>query len=207
MEYKKYFFVGFLCVTNVLGATEFMKGLPIEMRPTAQKKIETANVLNGDGSQISFYIESSDQESKNNEPKKDLESNQQTDDHSKNQEKLGKVSVKKQLDQKYSHVNNPVQNKNNSIVQTSEKSNTIDSVEPQNIESGAVMRGVLVFVGIGMLFLVYVGCKTYRRKPNVKVRKYGVRTRRSDVEMTPLPLLNEDEEDETVFDVGTLNRT
>lgn len=30
------------------------------------------------------------------------------------------------------------------------------------IESGTVIRGVLVFVGISMIFILYLGCKTYR---------------------------------------------
>lgn len=75
------------------------------------------------------------------------------------------------------------------------------------IESGTVIRGVLVFVGISMIFILYLGCKTYRKRNlNVIVRKYGVRTRRSDVEMRPLPL-DDDDEDETVFDVGNLNKS
>jgi hypothetical protein len=37
------------------------------------------------------------------------------------------------------------------------------------------------------------------------VNKYGVRTRRSDIEMTPLPL-DEDDEDETLFEVSSANR-
>lgn len=38
------------------------------------------------------------------------------------------------------------------------------------------------------------------------IKKYGERNRRTDVEMTPLPLHDDDEEDETVFDLGSVNR-
>ncbi|KAJ8983105.1 hypothetical protein NQ317_001848 [Molorchus minor] len=69
------------------------------------------------------------------------------------------------------------------------------------IESGALMRGVFVFVGIAMLFMIYLIFKTYRKshKKQVNVKKYGVRARRTDTEMEPLHL-DDDEEDETVFE-------
>lgn len=38
------------------------------------------------------------------------------------------------------------------------------------------------------------------------IKKYGERKRRTDVEMAPLPLHNDDdEEDETLFDLGNVN--
>lgn len=38
------------------------------------------------------------------------------------------------------------------------------------------------------------------------IKKYGERNRRTNVEMTPLPLHDDDdEEDETVFDLGHVN--
>lgn len=37
------------------------------------------------------------------------------------------------------------------------------------------------------------------------VKKYGERYRRTDVEMTPLPLNEDEEEDETVFDLENIN--
>ncbi|KAJ8935019.1 hypothetical protein NQ314_013044, partial [Rhamnusium bicolor] len=67
-------------------------------------------------------------------------------------------------------------------------------------------RGVFVFAGITLLFIMYLTFKTYRKrnKKNVLIKKYGVKTRRTDVEMEPLPL-DDDEEDETVFDLGKMN--
>ncbi|CAG9861352.1 unnamed protein product [Phyllotreta striolata] len=116
-------------------------------------------------------------------------------------------SVKKDLKEPNATVTNKTTNSTKSTVKPKE----IDKDKlPENgsvqIESGAVIRGVLVLIGISMVFFVYLGCKTYRRrKMNVMVRKYGVRTRRSDLEMRPLPL-DDDEDDETVFDVGNINK-
>ncbi|CAG9766241.1 unnamed protein product [Ceutorhynchus assimilis] len=74
-----------------------------------------------------------------------------------------------------------------------------------DIGPGPVARGIIVFVGLALLFICYVGMKTYRRrkqdKSKIMVRKYGVRARRTDVEMEPLSLSDE-EEDETVFDLA-----
>lgn len=81
-----------------------------------------------------------------------------------------------------------------------------ETLEEKNVEltSGAITRGILVFVAISFLFILYVGLKTCRRKSGDKkhtmVRKYGIRARRTDVEMEPLPL-SDDDEDETVFDL------
>ncbi|XP_050292796.1 membrane protein FAM174A-like [Anthonomus grandis grandis] len=73
------------------------------------------------------------------------------------------------------------------------------------IDSKAIYRGMLVFVTCGLIFVLYVGIKTYRRrkydKSHTIIRKYGVRTNRSDLEMEPLPL-SDDDEDETVFDLS-----
>ncbi|XP_044265556.1 uncharacterized protein LOC123011913 isoform X2 [Tribolium madens] len=76
------------------------------------------------------------------------------------------------------------------------------------MESGALLRGVSVIVILTALVIVYMALKTYcgkKSKQPVMVSKYGVRTRRSDIEMTPLPL-DEDEEDETLFELHNTNR-
>ncbi|XP_050501132.1 uncharacterized protein LOC126881120 [Diabrotica virgifera virgifera] len=83
--------------------------------------------------------------------------------------------------------------------------NDVPESNSAQAESGAVIRGVLVFGGLGLIFLIYVGVRTYRRRKMPIIRKYGVRARRSDVEMRPLPL-DDDEEDETVFDLSHLNK-
>lgn len=71
--------------------------------------------------------------------------------------------------------------------------------------SGAVERGLWVFVAVSLLFFVYLAIKTYRKRNRVVVvRKYGVRAKRTDLEMEPLPL-DDDEDDETVFDVSNIN--
>lgn len=49
-------------------------------------------------------------------------------------------------------------------------------------------------------FLFYLRTRKGDTKP-LAVRKYGVLTQRTDIEMLPLPLDDEDDDD-TVFDVG-----
>ncbi|CAH0551675.1 unnamed protein product [Brassicogethes aeneus] len=73
------------------------------------------------------------------------------------------------------------------------------------LEAGAVVRGVWVFVGISVLFIMYMAFQTYKKRNHrpVIVKKYGIKTRRTDVEMEPLPL-DEDDDDETLFDLGSL---
>ncbi|XP_072382327.1 uncharacterized protein [Diabrotica undecimpunctata] len=83
--------------------------------------------------------------------------------------------------------------------------NDVPESNSAQVESGAVIRGVLVFGGLSLIFLIYVAVRTYRRRKLPIIRKYGVRGRRSDVEMRPLPL-DDDEEDETVFDLSHLNK-
>lgn len=52
--------------------------------------------------------------------------------------------------------------------------------------------------------LFYYICHFRLRKASsnpVMVQKYGIRTNRSDIEMRPLPL-DEDDDDDTLFEVG-----
>ncbi|XP_057659642.1 uncharacterized protein LOC130895966 [Diorhabda carinulata] len=109
-------------------------------------------------------------------------------------------SSKNTVAQNAQHVNenNNIDDKQKNLLPDNESNNS-------DVESGAVIRGILVFVGIGLIFIVYIACKTYRRNKMPIIKKYGVRGRKSDVEMKPLPL-DDDEDDETVFDLGNLNK-
>jgi hypothetical protein len=80
-------------------------------------------------------------------------------------------------------------------------------MKPAEMESGALLRGVAVVVALTVIVIIYMALKTYcsKRSKPLMVNKYGVRTRRSDIEMTPLPL-DEDDEDETLFEVSSANR-
>nr|CAI5840436.1 unnamed protein product [Callosobruchus analis] len=77
-----------------------------------------------------------------------------------------------------------------------------EEAHPAESESNTLTKGVIVVVTMTMIFFIYLAIRVFRapRGPNVIVKKYGVRTRRCDVEMEPLPL--DDEEDETVFELG-----
>ncbi|KMQ87312.1 hypothetical protein RF55_13433 [Lasius niger] len=74
------------------------------------------------------------------------------------------------------------------------------------LNAGALVRGFLVFVGLSILVMAYIVFRSFRlSKTRAQlVRKYGVLTHRQDVEMRPLPLEEEDDEDTTVFDASNV---
>ncbi|XP_044740382.1 uncharacterized protein LOC123301615 [Chrysoperla carnea] len=88
----------------------------------------------------------------------------------------------------------------------------IEQMQQANISLTAdtFIRGFYVFMGFGIIVLVYMGIKTIRVNqpptPDTTVRKYGIKAKRGDLEMLPLPLA-EDEDDDTLFDVGNHVRT
>ncbi|KAK2578155.1 hypothetical protein KPH14_001351 [Odynerus spinipes] len=75
-----------------------------------------------------------------------------------------------------------------------------------SLNSGALLRGFYVFVGLGILVMAYMVFRRSRlSKPRAQmVRKYGILAHRQDVEMRPLPLEEEDDEDTTVFDASNV---
>ncbi|KAL1514374.1 hypothetical protein ABEB36_003642 [Hypothenemus hampei] len=94
----------------------------------------------------------------------------------------------------------------------SQVGNDIVNLEESGIgDSGAISRAILVFVALSFLFILYVGFQTYRKKKlgrsQMVLRKYGVRTRRSDIEMEPLPLSDDNDDDETLFDLSASRNT
>lgn len=81
-----------------------------------------------------------------------------------------------------------------------------ESSEGHTFNTGALVRGFLVFVGLSVLVMAYIVFRSFRlSKTRAQlVRKYGVLTHRQDVEMRPLPLDEEDDEDTTVFDASNV---
>ncbi|KAK1125399.1 hypothetical protein K0M31_005767 [Melipona bicolor] len=75
-----------------------------------------------------------------------------------------------------------------------------------SLNAGALKRGFYVFVGLSVLVLAYIMFRSFRlNKTRAQmVRKYGVLAHRQDVEMRPLPLDEEDDEDTTVFDASNV---
>jgi len=75
------------------------------------------------------------------------------------------------------------------------------------IQSGALLRGFYVFLGLSALTMIYFLFRSYRLRhgsqPSTTVRKYGITARRSDMEMRPLEL--DDEDDDTLFEIGSPN--
>lgn len=84
--------------------------------------------------------------------------------------------------------------------------NETSSEDHTTFNAGALVRGFLVFVGLSILVMAYIVFRSFRlSKTRAQlVRKYGVLTHRQDVEMRPLPLEEEDDEDTTVFDASNV---
>ncbi|XP_076248509.1 uncharacterized protein LOC143188242 [Calliopsis andreniformis] len=98
-------------------------------------------------------------------------------------------------------------------VNVNKTGNTTDSRKEHAIEGrmnplniGALKRGLYVFVGLSVLVMAYVVFRSLRLSKTraQMVRKYGVLAHRQDVEMRPLPLDEEDDEDTTVFDASNV---
>ncbi|XP_008546918.1 uncharacterized protein LOC103570823 [Microplitis demolitor] len=76
------------------------------------------------------------------------------------------------------------------------------------LDSGAMMRAFYVFLGlsvIGVAYLVFRSTRL-RKSPAQMVRKYGILANKQDIEMRPLPLDEEDDDDNVVFDASGLTR-
>ncbi|XP_054012570.1 uncharacterized protein LOC128894679 [Hylaeus anthracinus] len=74
------------------------------------------------------------------------------------------------------------------------------------LNAGALKRGLYVFVGLSVLVMAYIMFRSFRLSKTraQMVRKYGILAHRQDVEMRPLPLDEEDDEDTTVFDASNV---
>ncbi|KAK9876158.1 hypothetical protein WA026_011274 [Henosepilachna vigintioctopunctata] len=85
-------------------------------------------------------------------------------------------------------------------------SKTANNVSWANVqqESGLLTKGMMLLLIVSLFFIMFVAYKTYRRKSRyARIKKYGVRLTRGNVEMRPLPLDNDDE-DETIFDLKNI---
>ncbi|XP_076649354.1 uncharacterized protein LOC143357056 [Halictus rubicundus] len=94
---------------------------------------------------------------------------------------------------------------------------TVNATEPQKeheeighlttLNAGALKRGLYVFIGLSVLVMAYIMFRNFRLSKTraQMVRKYGVLANRQDVEMRPLPLDEEDDEDTTVFDASNIH--
>ncbi|KAF2884235.1 hypothetical protein ILUMI_21927 [Ignelater luminosus] len=102
------------------------------------------------------------------------------------------------------------QNKD-SITKENKSSTLQPQVMPKNLkeemQSGALLRGFYVFVGLSVVIMMYFIFRSYRLRhgsqPSTTVRKYGVTARRSDMEMRPLEL--EEDDDDTLFEINNRN--
>ncbi|KAK5648514.1 hypothetical protein RI129_003406 [Pyrocoelia pectoralis] len=72
------------------------------------------------------------------------------------------------------------------------------------IQSGALLRGFYVFLGLSAVVVFYFIFRSYRLRHgsqvSTTVKKYGVTARRSDLEMRRLEL--DDDDDDTLFEIN-----
>ncbi|XP_049963540.1 membrane protein FAM174A-like [Schistocerca serialis cubense] len=95
----------------------------------------------------------------------------------------------------------------NNVTVTEQSAGEQTGGRPQrNLNSGALLRGFSVFVGLSAIVVIYIVIRAISmRRKKTTVRKYGILTNREDVEMTPLGA-EDDEEDTTLFDVSNQTR-
>lgn len=94
---------------------------------------------------------------------------------------------------------------NNATVADSVGEHTVGRPQ-RNLNSGALLRGFSVFVGLSAIVVIYIVIRAISmRRKKTTIRKYGILTNREDVEMTPLGA-EDDEEDTTLFDVSNQTR-
>lgn len=120
----------------------------------------------------------------------------------------GLVAAKKPAVEDKTHDN--ITSSKSSPSNAANKTHNPESEQPSDghatFNTGALVRGFLVFVGLSILVMAYIVFRSFRlSKTRAQlVRKYGVLTHRQDVEMRPLPLEEEDDEDTTVFDASNV---
>ncbi|XP_015119602.1 uncharacterized protein LOC107042884 [Diachasma alloeum] len=76
-----------------------------------------------------------------------------------------------------------------------------------SLNPGALKRAFYVFAGLSVIVLAYLMIRSFgfKKNPAQMVRKYGVLAHKQDIEMRPLPLDEDDEDDTTVFDISGLS--
>ncbi|KAI4493618.1 PREDICTED: membrane protein FAM174-like [Polistes canadensis] len=101
----------------------------------------------------------------------------------------------------------PVEVSNGTIQTTTLMSKeSIEEGHQTSLNSGALLRGFCVFIGLSILVMAYIVFRNFRLSKTraQMIRKYGILAHRQDVEMRPLPLDEEDDEDTTVFDASNV---
>ncbi|XP_043288987.1 uncharacterized protein [Venturia canescens] len=99
------------------------------------------------------------------------------------------------------------------VVDNKLPTDSISSSEPSTVghsqpavNAGALFRGLYVLGGLSVIALAYMVFRSFgvnKQRPQM-IRKYGILAHKQDIEMRPLPLDEDDEDDTTVFDVSGL---
>ncbi|XP_014214812.1 membrane protein FAM174B-like [Copidosoma floridanum] len=80
-------------------------------------------------------------------------------------------------------------------------------MDTATLNVGAMKRAIIVTCGFSVLVMMYLAFRSLRvnkARPQM-VRKYGILAHRQDVEMRPLPLDEDDEDDTTIFDASNIS--
>ncbi|XP_076623333.1 uncharacterized protein LOC143342900 isoform X2 [Colletes latitarsis] len=95
---------------------------------------------------------------------------------------------------------------NKTVNNITSKSSNVTEEHVTTLNAGALKRGLYVFVVLSVLVMAYIVFRSLRLSKTraQMVRKYGILAHRQDVEMRPLPLDEEDDEDTTVFDASNV---
>ncbi|CAD6215700.1 GSCOCG00000511001-RA-CDS [Cotesia congregata] len=100
-----------------------------------------------------------------------------------------------------------LKNKSTAVQNANQTAETVlPSGHGPSLDSGAMMRAFYVFLGlsvIGVAYLIFRSTRL-RNSPAQMVRKYGILANKQDIEMRPLPLDEEDDDDNIVFDASGL---
>jgi len=83
----------------------------------------------------------------------------------------------------------------------------VNEMDIASLNTGALKRAVIVtfgLCGLVMMYIVFRSLRVNKSRPQM-VRKYGILAHRQDVEMRPLPLDEDDEDDTTVFDASNIS--
>ncbi|XP_044745855.1 membrane protein FAM174-like [Coccinella septempunctata] len=147
-------------------------------------------------------------ENKTTKPHSDKSENVPVQGENKDHHFQGKPKIKSQIIQQATPVNqlrlkeNVSSEHNETIAKDSNKLiPSYNGPSTMEKESEIVTKGSMVLISVSLLFIVFVAFKTYRRKSrSARIKKYGIRLARGNIEMTPLPLDNDDD-DETIFDL------
>ncbi|XP_012262611.1 uncharacterized protein LOC105689853 [Athalia rosae] len=178
----------FITKRSVLGANPIEK--PVAAQPEAVRSPDNRDPIKHDSD-----LASTQEQHKNHD-----KSSENTLNKSKEND-VDNLTIKNSGNDKgVSNVKNSITTSTSTPVLPKLPSNT----SIQSVNTGALLRGVSVFFGLSIIVMAYIifRCMRLNKNRTQMVRKYGILAHRQDVEMRPLPLDDDEEDDTTVFDAS-----